>query len=166
MMYDMRVVGKNLETIDAANNTNISAQNWFHFVGVSKTDKSFGSSSWDQYYLFYISRIYSSSGTEKDKSRLDTYFGKAASVTGTDSKSDEVFTATQLRVALIRSGDKLYIAMKANDTWYISENSGFEGVDLTLWIGAENVNGQISGFTISEAADDVTAALTEIGKNA
>lgn len=161
MMYDMRVVGKNLETIDAANSTNISEQNWFHFVGVSQKATI---DTWNQYYLFYISRAFA--GTEKDKSRLDTYFGKAASVTGTDSKSDEVFTATQLRVALIRSGDKLYIAMKANDTWYISENSGFEGVDLTLWIGAENVNGQISGFTISEAADDVTAALTEIGKNA
>ena len=161
MMYDMRVVGKNLEAIDSADSTNISAQNWFHYVAASKTSKI---DVWNQYYLFYISR--SGAATEKDKARLDAYFGKAASVTGTANKSDEVFTATQLRVGLIRSGDTLYIAMKVNDTWYISENAGFNEVPLTLWIGAENVNGQISNFSISESADDVTAALTEIGKNA
>lgn len=74
-------------------------------------------------------------------------------------------TDTKISVIIVRSGNTVYIAMKADGVWTI-KTCDYTATSAYVFLSSENVNGKITNFTVSKEAADVTAALTEIGKNA
>jgi len=55
--------------------------------------------------------------------------------------------------------------MKADGVWTI-KTCDYTATSAYVFLSNENVNGKITNFTVSKETTDVTAALTEIGKNA
>ena len=74
-------------------------------------------------------------------------------------------TDTKISVIIVRSGNTVYIAMKAGGEWTI-KTCDYTATSAYVFLSNENVNGKITNFTVSKEAADVTVALTEIGKNA
>lgn len=150
--YDYKIVKRGtLESIDAITAENISSMNWFHGVTIS-TDSVFN--AWTDY-----SAVYRKSGSGTTTARVNP-LGE-----GTMTEVDG-FTATSIRFVIVHSGDVAYIAIKVEDNWYIKTCEITADTPIYLFLNSEQVNGKITNFTVSKEAAAVTAALTEIGKNA
>lgn len=170
LMLDVSLKSNAFEDITVADHTSINDKNWFQYIGVSKTT---GPDDWEQYYLFYISRYAQSNGAA-DNASVGAYFGNATKINAESwNKFCNEFTAVNLRYVIVRQGDTVFLAMLPTDaqnnptnSWVVSETAGFDGVALSVWIGAENVNSVVSNFFFSQDTAAITAALTEIGKNA
>ena len=147
--YDFEIVKRGtLESIDALSAENVSAVNWFHVASIS-TDNVFN--AWKDYHVLY----WKTSDTT----------AKVAGLGEGIITAREGLTDTKLRVVIVRSGNVAYIAIKAGGEWTI-KTCDYTATSAYVFLSNENVNGKITNFTVSKDATDVTAALTEIGKNA
>ena len=147
--YDFEIVKRGtLESIDALSAENVSAVNWFHVASIS-TDNVFN--AWKDYHVLY----WKTSDTT----------AKVAGLGEGTITAREGLTDTKLRVVIVRSGNVAYIAIKAGGEWTI-KTCDYTATSAYVFLSNENVNGKITNFTVSKEAADVTAALTEIGKNA
>lgn len=150
--YDFEIVKRGtLESIDALSAENVSAVNWFHVASIS-TDNVFN--AWKDYHVLYWK-------TSDTTAKID---GMSGSSPGTMTTRTGL-TDTKISVIIVRSGNTVYIAMKADGVWTI-KTCDYTATSAYVFLSNENVNGKITNFTVSKVAADVTAALTEIGKNA
>ena len=150
--YDFEIVKRGtLESIDALSAENVSAVNWFHVASIS-TDNVFN--AWKDYHVLYWK-------TSDTTAKID---GMSGSSPGTMTTRTGL-TDTKISVIIVRSGNTVYIAMKADGVWTI-KTCDYTATSAYVFLSSENVNGKITNFTVSKEAADVTAALTEIGKNA
>ena len=155
LTYKFRVLGKNLEEITAPSSSNISTNNYFHYVGFSKTSSV---NTW-QYFMFYIKNNDSSAN-------IGNSFGFVNGA-GLNKAANVSTTVVEVEVVLVRSGNTVYLAMQngTDGAWVVSDATVTE-TSLSVWVGAENLNCKISNFNFSQEASAVTAALTTIGANA
>ena len=146
--YDYEVVGVDFEAIE--NIVEPTATNAFHGITISEKNIM---AAWTDYHVFY--RKEANAQSVKIQS-----FGKG------DMQGAEGITATKFRAVVVRSGNTVYIAIKPAGGEFTIKTCAVTAEEVSLWLNSENMNGKITGFAVSAAADDVTAALTEIGKNA
>ena len=146
--YDYEVVGVDFEAIE--NIVEPTATNAFHGITISEKNTM---AAWNDYHVFY--RKEANAQSVKIQS-----FGKG------DMQGAEGITATKFRAVVVRSGNTVYIAIKPAGGEFTIKTCAVTAEEVSLWLNSENMNGKITGFAVSAAADDVTAALTEIGKNA
>ncbi len=146
--YDYEVVGVDFEAIESI--VAPTASNAFHGITISEKNTM---AAWSDYHVFY-------------RKELDAQSVKIQSFGKGDMQGAEGITATKFRAVVVRSGNTVYIAIKPAGGEFTIKTCTVTAEEVSLWLNSENMNGKITGFTISEAADDVTAALTEIGKNA
>lgn len=151
MTYDLTLLSKDLQAITAPNDSDITSQNWFHVATASVDNKL---DPWSDYHILYWHN--------------GANAAKIAGISALLPVNERAgLTAVNVKVALVRKGTNLYIAMKAGEgTWVVGAGTVGENDKLTLFLSFENLNGKVSNFNFSQDASAVTAALTTIGANA
>ena len=151
MTYDLTLLSKDLQAITAPNDSDITSQNWFHVATASVDNKL---DPWSDYHMLYWHN--------------GANAAKIAGISALLPVNERAgLTAVNVKVALVRKGTNLYIAMKAGEgTWVVGTGTVGENDKLTLFLSFKHVNGKVSDFNFSQDASAVTAALTTIGANA
>ncbi len=145
--YDFKVVNKDYVDIDAPTDDNVSAQNFFHILTVSSLNHV---DPWNQQHLLYW---------KQDTSSIHiTTLGSGSFVDSRD------ISDVTISCKAIRNGDKVYVAMNANDAWIVTEATYDLTKPISLWLSSENINIKISNLNYSTDINTISAAQTIIGK--
>jgi len=145
--YTFNVVNKNYETVDAPTGENVSTQNFFHVLTVSDSGNV---DPWGQQHLLYW--------------KQNDSCVKLATLGSGNPVNQENINDVEIECKVVRSQDTVYVAMCADDTWYISEEVYDVNKELTIWLSLENINLKISNLSYSSSTEDILNAKTSLGK--
>ena len=149
MQYTVTLLDSDLSELTSVTQ---NSHNYFYIVSATETSIASDRGVWDKgHHLLYWK-------PSNAQSAKITYRTGEELKLGCD--------ALTFKATIVRSGNILYLNMNVGGENITKQVSLTDGTSLTLWLGGSDANFKITGLSFSQQSDDVTAALTEIGKNA
>lgn len=145
--YEFKVLNKDYEEVDTPSSANVSSQNFFHILTVSNKDNV---DPWNQQHLLYW---------KQNESCV-----KIANLGSGSAVNQENVEDVTIECKAIRSAEKVYVAMCANDVWYVSEATYDINKEISIWLSSANINVQITNLKYSLNSNEINNAKAIIGK--